>query len=298
MKKRPALGRGIDVLFHEYEQEAEQETGDESRIRFLDVGLIDPNRDQPRKRFDQEKLEQLAQSIREVGVLQPLLVAERNGRYQIIAGERRWRAARLAGLTEIPARVIEADDKLTTELALVENLQREDLNPVEEAQGYRTLMEEYGLTQEQVADRMGKSRPAITNTLRLLALPEDLLKLVEEEQLSAGHARALLGAPTAELQRQAAKKVIADGLSVRQTEALVKALQREKKAPPKQAGDSLALYLGEAEKNLSGRLGRKVHIAHRGKKGRIELEYYNSQDLELLLEALERLNAGEVQGHG
>ena len=162
----------------------------------------------------------------------------------------------------------------------------------------KCLMEEYGLTQEQVADRMGKSRPAITNTLRLLALPEDLLKLVEEEQLSAGHARALLGAPTAELQRQAAKKVIADGLSVRQTEALVKALQREKKAPPKQAGDSLALYLGEAEKNLSGRLGRKVHIAHRGKKGRIELEYYNSQDLELLLEALERLNAGEVQGHG
>ena len=198
----------------------------------------------------------------------------------------------------MPAVIIEADDRKVMELGLIENLQREDLNPAEEARGYQVLMEEYGLTQEQVADRMGKSRPAITNTLRLLALPEDLLKLVEEEQLSAGHARALLGAPTAEFQRQAAKKVIADGLSVRQTEALVKALQREKKAPPKQAGDSLALYLGEAEKNLSGRLGRKVHIAHRGKKGRIELEYYNSQDLELLLEALERLNAGEVQGHG
>ena len=185
------------------------------------------------------------------------------------------------------------------ELGLIENLQREDLNPAEEARGYQVLMEEYGLTQEQVADRMGKSRPAITNTLRLLALPEDLLKLVEEEQLSAGHARALLGAPTAELQqKEAAQKIMEQQLSVRQTEALVKALQREKKAPPKQAGDSLALYLGEAEKNLSGRLGRKVHIAHRGKKGRIELEYYNSQDLELLLEALERLNAGEVQGHG
>ena len=221
-----------------------------------------------------------------------------SGYYQIIAGERRWRAAKLAGLAEVPAVIIEADDRKVMELGLIENLQREDLNPAEEARGYQVLMEEYGLTQEQVADRMGKSRPAITNTLRLLALPEDLLKLVEEEQLSAGHARALLGAPTAEFQRQAAKKVIADGLSVRQTEALVKALQREKKAPPKQAGDSLALYLGEAEKNLSGRLGRKVHIAHRGKKGRIELEYYNSQDLELLLEALERLNAGEVQGHG
>ena len=167
-----------------------------------------------------------------------------SGYYQIIAGERRWRAAKLAGLAEVPAVIIEADDRKVMELGLIENLQREDLNPAEEARGYQVLMEEYGLTQEQVADRMGKSRPAITNTLRLLALPEDLLKLVEEEQLSAGHARALLGAPTAEFQRQAAKKVIADGLSVRQTEALVKALQREKKAPPKQAGDSLALYLG------------------------------------------------------
>ena len=198
--------------------------------------------------------------------------------------------AKVAGGTSGKASGL-AEYQLTLQVAL--KLQTEL-----ESRGYQVLMEEYGLTQEQVADRMGKSRPAITNTLRLLALPEDLLKLVEEEQLSAGHARALLGAPTAEFQRQAAKKVIADGLSVRQTEALVKALQREKKAPPKQAGDSLALYLGEAEKNLSGRLGRKVHIAHRGKKGRIELEYYNSQDLELLLEALERLNAGEVQGHG
>ena len=264
----------------------------------LKLNLIEPNSEQPRKNFDEESLQELADSIKQYGILQPLIVQKKGSHYEIIAGERRWRAAKLAGLAEVPAVIIEADDRKVMELGLIENLQREDLNPAEEARGYQVLMEEYGLTQEQVADRMGKSRPAITNTLRLLALPEDLLKLVEEEQLSAGHARALLGAPTAELQRQAAKKVIADGLSVRQTEALVKALQREKKAPPKQAGDSLALYLGEAEKNLSGRLGRKVHIAHRGKKGRIELEYYNSQDLELLLEALERLNAGEVQGHG
>ena len=292
--KELGLGRGLNALLGDPDLQAQGE-GSVS----LPISQVQPGLNQPRKRFDQDALADLAESIRVHGIIQPLTVRRlSSGYYQIIAGERRWRAAKLAGLAEVPAVIIEADDRKVMELGLIENLQREDLNPVEEARGYQVLMEEYGLTQEQVADRMGKSRPAITNTLRLLALPEDLLKLVEEEQLSAGHARALLGAPTAEFQRQAAKKVIADGLSVRQTEALVKALQREKKAPPKQAGDSLALYLGEAEKNLSGRLGRKVHIAHRGKKGRIELEYYNSQDLELLLEALERLNAGEVQGHG
>ena len=291
--KKGGLGKGLEVLF------AENSIEEEGKTVSLPISEIEPNRAQPRKQFDDEALAELSASISQHGVLQPLLVRPvAGGSYQLVAGERRWRASRMAGLTEVPVVIREMSDKEAAELALIENLQREDLNPAEEARGYQVLMEEYGLTQEQVADRMGKSRPAITNTLRLLALPEDLLKLVEEEQLSAGHARALLGAPTAELQRQAAKKVIADGLSVRQTEALVKALQREKKAPPKQAGDSLALYLGEAEKNLSGRLGRKVHIAHRGKKGRIELEYYNSQDLELLLEALERLNAGEVQSHG
>ena len=281
--KELGLGRGLNALLGDPDLQAQGE-GSVS----LPISQVQPGLNQPRKRFDQDALADLAESIRVHGIIQPLTVRRlSSGYYQIIAGERRWRAAKLAGLAEVPAVIIEADDRKVMELGLIENLQREDLNPAEEARGYQVLMEEYGLTQEQVADRMGKSRPAITNTLRLL-----------EEQLSAGHARALLGAPTAELQRQAAKKVIADGLSVRQTEALVKALQREKKAPPKQAGDSLALYLGEAEKNLSGRLGRKVHIAHRGKKGRIELEYYNSQDLELLLEALERLNAGEVQGHG
>ena len=187
--------------------------------------------------------------------------------------------------------IIEADDRKVMELALIENLQREDLNPAEEARGYQVLMEDYGLTQEQVAERMGKSRPAITNTLRLLALPGELLKLLEEGVLSAGHARALLGLPTPLLQIQAAKKVVAEGLSVRQTEALVKALQREKKEKSK-ISDEIALYLGEAEKKLAGQLGRKVKIAHRGKKGRIELEYYNEQDLENLLDALETLTGG------
>ena len=184
------------------------------------------------------------------------------------------------------------------ELGLIENLQREDLNPAEEARGYQTLMEEYGLTQEQVAQQMGKSRPAITNTLRLLTLPEEVMALVEEGSLSAGHARAILGAPSPALQKEAAKRVVESQLSVRQTEALIKALQKEKKEKAKPEGPDLSLYLGELEKDLSGRLGRKVKIAHKGKKGRIELEYYNEQDMEALLALLQHLNGegGAVYG--
>ena len=189
----------------------------------------------------------------------------------------------------MPAVIIEADDRKVMELGLIENLQREDLNPAEEARGYRTLMEEYGLTQDQVARQMGKSRPAVANTLRLLALPDELMELLEDGSLSAGHARAILALPSPALQREAAKKVIKDQLSVRQTEALVKVMQKGKPDKPKPAEESLSLYLGELEKDLSGRLGRKVKIAHRGKKGRIELEYYDSQDLEGLLALLQGL---------
>ena len=210
-KKPSGLGRGLGALLGDDVLQTES-TGSLS----LPISQVESCSSQPRKSFDEASLAELADSIREHGIIQPLTVRRlSSGYYQIIAGERRWRAAKLAGLAEVPAVIIEADDRKVMELGLIENLQREDLNPAEEARGYQVLMEEYGLTQEQVADRMGKSRPAITNTLRLLALPEDLLKLVEEEQLSAGHARALLGAPTAELQRQAAKKVIADGLSAR-----------------------------------------------------------------------------------
>ena len=177
------------------------------------------------------------------------------------------------------------------ELGLIENLQREDLNPAEEARGYQTLMDEYGLTQEQVAERMGKSRPAITNTLRLLSLTDEVLTMVEEGILSAGHARALLSLPSPALQLETAQKVVTEGLSVRQTESLVKAMQKEKKEKPK-LSDEIFLYIGEAEKNLSGHLGRKVKINHKGKKGRIELEYYNEQDLESLLAALDTMSGG------
>ncbi len=262
----------------------------------LPISQVEPGLNQPRKRFDPESLAELADSIRIHGLIQPLTVRRLStGYYQIIAGERRWRAAKDAGLSEVPVVIIEADDKKVMEIGLIENLQREDLNPVEEAQGYQVLMEEYGLTQDQVAQRMGKSRPAITNTLRLLALPEDLLELVAEDKLSAGHARAILAAPSPALQRAAAKRVIEERLSVRQTEALIKTLQKEPKAPQRREDDPIALYLGEVEKSLSGRLGRKVTISAKGEKGRIQLEYYNSQDLESLLTWLQaRGREGEL----
>lgn len=287
-KTELGLGRGLNALLGDPDLQPQGEGS-----VTLPISQVEPGLNQPRKRFDQEALADLAESIRIHGIIQPLTVRRLStGYYQIIAGERRWRAAKLAGLTEVPAVIMEADDRKVMELGLIENLQREDLNPAEEARGYQTLMEEYGLTQEQVAQQMGKSRPAIANTLRLLALPEDIMKLVEEGQLSAGHARAILGAPTPAMQRQAAKKVVEGQLSVRQTEALIKALQKQAQEEPKPAGEDLSLYLGELEKDLSGRLGRKVKIAHRGKRGKIELEYYDSQDLEGLLALLQSLNEG------
>ena len=287
-KTELGLGRGLNALLGDPDLQPQGEGS-----VTLPISQVEPGLNQPRKRFDQEALADLAESIRIHGIIQPLTVRRLStGYYQIIAGERRWRAAKLAGLTEVPAVIMEADDRKVMELGLIENLQREDLNPAEEARGYQTLMEEYGLTQDQVAQQMGKSRPAIANTLRLLALPEDIMKLLEEGQLSAGHARAILGAPTPAMQRQAAKKVVEGQLSVRQTEALIKALQKQAQEKPKPAGEDLSLYLGELEKDLSGRLGRKVKIAHRGKRGKIELEYYDSQDLEGLLALLQSLNEG------
>ena len=292
-KAELGLGRGLNALLGDPDLQPQGE-GSVS----LPISQVEPGLNQPRKRFEPEALADLTESVRTHGIIQPLTVRRlSSGYYQIIAGERRWRAAKAAGLAEVPAIIIEADDRKVMEIGLIENLPREDLNPAEEARGYQVLMEEYGLTQEQVAQRMGKSRPAVTNTLRLLALPEDLMKLVEEGNLSAGHARALLGAPTAALQRQAAKKVIDGQLSVRQTEALVKALQKEKKVKDTPATEDISLYLGELEKDLSGQMGRKVKINHKGKKGRIELEYYNADDLESLLTLLKSLGRGEVAAH-
>ena len=286
-KAELGLGRGLNALLGD---PILQNQGEGSVS--LPISQVEPGLNQPRKRFDPESLAELADSIREHGIIQPLTVRRlSSGYYQIIAGERRWRAAKQAGLDEVPAVIIEADDRKVMELGLIENLQREDLNPAEEARGYQVLMTEYGMTQEQVAQRMGKSRPAVTNALRLLNLPDDLMALVEEGRLSAGHARALLAAPSPALQRQAAKAVLNKGLSVRQTEALVKALQKENQ-PKAKSEDVLAIYLADLEKNLGGQLGRKVHIQHKGKKGRLELEYYSEDDLEALLRLLNYVPEG------
>lgn len=287
-KAERGLGRGLDALLGDPGLEA-QETGAVS----LPISQVEPGLGQPRKRFDEESLAELADSIATHGIIQPLTVRRlASGYYQIVAGERRWRAARMAGLQEVPAVIVEADDRRVMELALIENLQREDLNPCEEARGYRTLMEEYGLTQEQVARQMGKSRPAVANALRLLSLPEEVLTMLEEGTLSAGHARALLGAPTSDLQLRCARRAAEAGLSVRQTEALIRSLRRKKPEPPSEEGHDVSLYLRDLERDLGGRLGRKVKISRHGKKGRIALEYYSDQDLEALLNLLQSLREG------
>ena len=280
--KNTGLGKGLSALLgDDFSMNPSQAPS------TLPISQVESCAGQPRKHFDQEKLEELAESIRQHGIIQPLTVRKlSSGYYQIIAGERRWRAARLAGLTEVPAVIIEADDRKAMELAMIENLQREDLSPMEEAEGYKMLVEDYGLTQEQAAQRVGKSRSAVANALRLLALSPALRQMVEEGKLSAGHARALLPL-TAALQEQAAATVLKNDLSVRQTEQLVKRLQAAPK-PEKKVSPTVN-YVAEAERELSGKLGRACRITHGRKKGRIEIEYYGVDDLNDLLEALGRL---------
>ena len=277
--KNTGLGKGLSALLgDDFSMNPSQAPS------TLPISQVESCAGQPRKHFDQEKLEELAESIRQHGIIQPLTVRKlSSGYYQIIAGERRWRAARLAGLTEVPAVIIEADDRKAMELAMIENLQREDLSPMEEAEGYKMLVEDYGLTQEQAAQRVGKSRSAVANALRLLALSPVLRQMVEDGRLSAGHARALLPLAAA-LQEQAAATVLKNDLSVRQTEQLVKRLQAAPK-PEKKVSPTVN-YVAEAERELSGKLGRACHIAHGRKKGRIEIEYYGVDDLNDLLEAL------------
>ncbi len=261
---------------------------EKSPYQLLPIHKVEPNRNQPRQDFDEEELEALSESIATHGVIQPLTVREMdNGYYQIIAGERRWRAARMANLTEIPAVIMEADDKKVMELALIENLQRQDLNPVEEAQGYQTLMDDYGLTQEETASRVGKSRSAVANALRLLHLSDEILERVRTGDLSAGHARAVLSIKSEKKQLEAAQKIAALGLSVRQAELLCKNMSAEPKPEP---AVTLAVdYVAECEKNLSKHLGRGVKIVNGKRKGRFELEFYGQDDLQNLLDALMKL---------
>ena len=281
MASNKGLGKGLGALLGDFEEVSTEK----SPYQLLPIYKIEPNRNQPRQDFDETELEALAESIAEHGIIQPLTVRElESGYYQIIAGERRWRAARMANLAEIPAVIIEADDKKAMELALIENLQRQDLNPVEEALGYRTLMEDYGLTQEDAAGRVGKSRPAVANALRLLNLCPDVLEKVRSGALSAGHARAVLSLKDENKQKEASQKIIALGLSVRQAELLCKNMD---KAPAPAKEPTLAVdYVSECEKQLSKHLGRGVKIVNGKRKGRFELEFYGSEDLQNLLDAL------------
>ena len=284
MAAQKGLGKGLGALLGDFAEEPQEK----SAYQSLPIYKVEPNPDQPRKDFDPEELENLAESIRVHGLIQPLTVREMpTGYYQIIAGERRWRAARLARLSEVPVVIIEADDRKAMELALIENLQRQDLNPVEEALGYKSLMKDYGLTQEEAASRVGKSRPAVANALRLLGLNPEVLELVRSGSLTAGHARAIASLKSEKKQQEAAKKVIALSLSVRQTETLCKNMEKE--PAPKKEEVFAVDYVAECEKSLSKHLGRGVKIVNGKRKGRFELEFYGQEDLQKLLDALMKL---------
>lgn len=284
-KNMKGLGTGLDVLFGSDEPEES-----DSQLLTLPISKVEPRIEQPRHYFDEAALQDLADSIAQYGLIQPITARKlETGYYQIIAGERRWRAARMAGLQEVPVRVIEADDRRTAELALVENLQREDLNPIEEAKGYKTLIEEYGLTQEETAKSVGRSRPAVTNALRLLSLSKPVLELVEKGELSAGHARALVPIENQQKQLDAAREVIDKALSVRKTEQLAARLQKEpEEEKPENPKGVKVDYSAEVSRQLSATLGRKVRLIDGKKTGRIEIEFYGADDREALIELLSR----------
>ena len=279
--KQRGLGRGLGALIDDFAVSEEQ-----GAVTKLPLQKVEPNPNQPRKQFDEEQLQALADSIAEHGLLQPLAVRDMGDYYQIIAGERRWRACRLAGIAEVPVVVIEADERKVMELAMVENLQRQDLNPMEEAEGYYTLIHEFGLSQEQAAEKVGKSRPAVANALRLLGLTEELKEMVIDGSLSAGHARALLSLPSMKMQKIAAQKIIALQLSVRQTESMCKKMVAESKTAEEKPISFTVDYVGECEKLLTKQLGRKVKIVNGKRKGRFELEFYGQDDLQLLYDSL------------
>ena len=285
MASQKGLGRGLGALLGDFDQDA----AEDSTYKLLPLHRVEPNPDQPRQDFDEEELAALAESIRVHGVLQPLTVRETGGGYyQIIAGERRWRASRMAGLTDVPAIVIEADDRKAKELALIENLQRQDLNSVEEALGYQSLMNEFGLTQEEAAQRVGKSRPAVANALRLLTLDEKVLDMLRAGELTAGHAKAILMLKSEKKQLEAAQKIANLGLSVRQAELLCKNMSKEQPEKKEPAAFQVD-YVRECEKSLSKHLGRGVKIINGKRKGRFELEFYGQDDLQTLLDALMKI---------
>ena len=284
---KKGLGGGLSNLFGADVADLSADSATDS-VSQIALSKIEPNPNQPRKKFDQQALEELAESIRLHGIITPITVrpGDKNGYYQIIAGERRWRAARLAGLKEIPAMVLEAHESEVMELALIENLQRQDLNPIEEAEGYELLMQQFGMTQEEVAHRVVKSRPAVANALRLLALPDEVRTMVSEGKLSGGHARAVLAVAEEDKRVEAAKQMV--GMSVRQAEAIAKRINKKPAPKPQPEGFSVD-YVSEVEKELESVLGRKISIEQGKASGKLSLEYYGADDLERLIEALRGL---------
>lgn len=296
MAKR-GLGKGIGALFGNDIEETDIvaqdihqiNENDKEKVTSLKLAQIEPNKEQPRKNFDEEKLQQLADSIKQHGVIQPIIVKDlNNGYYQIVAGERRWRASRIAGIREIPAIIRTYDELATMQIALIENLQREDLNPIEEALSYKALLDDFALTQEKVSEQVGKSRSAIANTIRLLSLPKQIQKLLEEGAISGGHARAILSVISEEGKLQLAEKIIENELNVRQAEQLAKALnaQKQEKEPTQPQTSAFDLQLQGIQKRMSDLLGTKVKILNGAKKGKIEIEYYSANDLERVLKLL------------
>ena len=291
MAQPKGLGRGLGALLGDFQEPSVEK----SNYRTVPLHRIEPNPDQPRKDFDEEALQELSESISVHGLIQPLTVRETEpGYYQIIAGERRWRACRLAGIHEVQVVVLEADDCKAMELALIENLQRSDLNCVEEALGYQTLIDDFGLTQEDCSSRVGKSRSAVANALRLLHLPQKVLEMLRSGKLTAGHARAVLSLKNEKKQLEAAQKIAALGLSVRQAELLCRNLSQEKQPEPPKAVLTVD-YVAECEKNLSRALGRGVKIVNGKRKGKFELEFYGQDDLQALLDALMTLKGASKQ---
>lgn len=284
---KKGLGKGLGSLFSEQDIEAvtsETKQSAEGDIRNIKISLIEPNKKQPRRHFDEEKIKALSASIKEHGLIQPIIITpSKNGMYKIVAGERRWRAAKKAKLSEIPAVVRKYNEEEVAEIALIENLQRENLNPIEEAIGYNLLMEEFNLTQEMISQRVGKSRSAIANSLRLLSLEDEIRKMLISGTLSSGHARAVLSIEDENLRIAFAKRIIDDNLNVRQAEALAKQLQ--KKQTPKKVKEKSAydIELENLQNKLSSSMGTKVKINHTPKKGKIEIEYYGNDDLERIL---------------
>lgn len=286
--RKTGLGKGLDSLIPERVEDKAADSTTKERILMLKTAQVEPNRSQPRKEFNKEALEELADSIRQFGILQPILVIKKEDFYEIIAGERRWRAAKIAGLKEVPVILKQYDDREVIEISLIENIQREKLNPIEEANAYKKLIDEFELKQEEVAERVSKSRTVITNTMRLLKLPKEIQELLIHEKLSTGHARALLALEKARLQQEVAEKIIENNLSVRETEKLIKNLLFEKKKPVQKREQSIILK--DIERNIEQIIGTKVRLNPKSKgKGKIEIEYYSEDDLDRILELIMKI---------